>query len=1238
MKEFIYVSRWGWSSSGMRLFGDQKSRVRISSIPQVGCVGVMEITCSPSSSSVIYGGEVASCRAVGCLTLTTSLRHGGFHYKLFGDSRLVLRENSPKTLKRKKSFYCASADVPRNPSGGNFRSWHFSFKSSSIYNNISDFRILNHVGLSYCQGNDSLSYINGNSRGVENIESSNNEASLEPKASGERSGEAKGECGTPSLDELRELLQKALEDLEIARHNSTVYEEKAQRISEAAIALKDVAKNAWVDVNDALQDIQEVINKEVIAKEGVQNAALALSFAEARLQVLFESMKIDNENNRLPKASKEIDSGYEGGAEESNEEEAVLAAQQDIQEYKDHLANCEAELRMFQDRKDELQKEVDRLNQVAEQAQINASRVEEEVANIMLLAEEAVAYELLAAQRVDDAEISLQRAEKNLALSNIDIADYTAEGTISGEVPRVSSADGTVERDLNVPLEVAEVLEPLPDHQLEEQSFLDDGDKENGKLSVSETEAEKLKTIQSKVQERQKESTREGSALTSPKVLLNKSSRFFPASFFSFDADEEEFAPASVFRDLVESARRQLPKLLFGSLLVGAGIAYYVNRGEKVAQFFQHPDIITTRVGEVSTTRRPLVRNIRNLPKKIKKLMEMLPHQEMNEEESSLLDMLWLLLASVVFVPIFQRIPGGSPVLGYLAAGILIGPYGLSIIRNVHATKAIAEFGVVFLMFNIGLELSVERLSSMKKYVFGLGSAQVLVTAVVVGLLARYASGQPGPAAIVIGSGLALSSTAVVLQVLQERGESTSRHGRATFSVLLFQDLAVVVLLILIPLVSPSSSKGGVVGFQAIAEALGLAAVKAVVAISVIIAGGRLLLRPIYKQIAENRNAEIFSANTLFVILGTSLLTARAGLSMALGAFLAGLLLAETEFSLQVESDIAPYRGLLLGLFFMTVGMSIDPKLLFSNFPVITGTLGLLIAGKTILVALIGRLFGISIVSAIRVGLLLAPGGEFAFVAFGEAVNQGIMSSQLSSLLFLVVGISMALTPWLAAGGQLIASRFELHDVRSLLPVESETDDLQGHIILCGFGRVGQIIAQLLSERLIPFVALDVRSDRVAYGRALDLPVYFGDAGSREVLHKIGAERACAAAITLDSPGANYRTVWALSKYFPNVKTIVRAHDVDHGINLEKAGATAVVPETLEPSLQLAAAVLAQAKLPTSEIAATINEFRSRHLSELTELCETSGSCLGYGFSRMVSKPKSHSSDSSDHSQIPQGI
>ncbi|KAF2544920.1 hypothetical protein F2Q70_00019081 [Brassica cretica] len=1098
-------------------------------------------------------------------------------------------------------------------------------------------------------------------------------------------GEENDESESDSLEELRDLLHKAIKDLEVARLNSTMFEEKAQRISETAIALKDEATSAWHEVNKTLDVMRVTVDEESVAKEAVQTATMALSLAEARLRVVLESLEEAAGSNGVPESSQETEKS--DCAEEK--EEALLAAEDDIRECQVNLADCEAQLTSLQNKKDELQKQVDKLNDLAETIQINALKAEEDVANIMILAEQAVAFELEATQRVNDAEIALQRAEKSLSIPQTpeetqgQLSDD--ETTLQEEVVLSSNTEDAshqVERESLIHEDIPAVLntaDHVPDKVGQEaQKPTQPSDNDNGKPSVDssskvvESDSEKSKiAVQTKKQETQKDLPKEGSSLIAPKASFNKSSRFFSASFFSSSSD----GTTTVFASLVNSAKQQWPKLVLGFALLGAGLTLYSNGVGGNNQLLQQSDVVSTSTEDVSSTKETLIRQVQKLPKRIKKVLEMIPHQEVNEEEASLLDFLFLLLASVIFVPLFQKIPGGSPVLGYLAAGILIGPYGISIIRNVHATKAIAEFGVVFLLFNIGLELSVERLSSMKKYVFGLGSAQVLVTAAVVGLIAHYFAGQAGPAAIVIGNGLALSSTAVVLQVLQERGESTSRHGRATFSVLLFQieilmernknnvlgfqvlqergestsrhgratfsvllfqDLAVVVLLILIPLISPNSSKGGI-GFQAIAEALGLAAVKAAVAITAIIAGGRLLLRPIYKQIAENRNAEIFSANTLLVILGTSLLTARAGLSMALGAFLAGLLLAETEFSLQVESDIAPYRGLLLGLFFMTVGMSIDPKLLLSNFPVVIGTLGLLIVGKTLLVVIMGKLFGISIISAIRAGLLLAPGGEFAFVAFGEAVNQGIMSPQLSSLLFLVVGISMAITPWLAAGGQLIASRFELHDVRSLLPVESETDDLQDHIIICGFGRVGQIIAQLLSERLIPFVALDVSSDRVTVGRSMDLPVYFGDAGSREVLHKIGAERACAAVIALDAPGANYRCVWALSKYYPNVKTFVRAHDVVHGLNLEKAGATAVVPETLEPSLQLAAAVLAQAKLPTSEIANTINEFRTRHLSELTELCETSGSSLGYGFSRTTRKTKPQASDASDDNQIMEG-
>ncbi|KAL9385477.1 hypothetical protein Peur_022487 [Populus x canadensis] len=1211
----------------------------------------MEFACNFQQTNAFYRTQGTDYR------VSTGL-HSRFRYRSYGyndvDLKIVSRERPSKKLKKSVLAYGGGRGIHSHLRVG-------GYSSDPLFCNFIDgFKGLRSVKLG-CQGNDSLAYIDGNGRNVENGEG-NDESLRAGSNSGFGEGDGRGEKEVETgvvvealnLDELKELLHKATRDLEVAQLNSTMFEEKAQSISETAIALQDEAESAWNDVNSTLDMIQDIVNEEGVAKEAAQKATMALSLAEARLKVAVESIKAMKERVDSLESSGESDAENDG----KEDYETILAAQNDIRDCQANLANCEAELRRLRSKKEALQNEVSVLNEKAEKAQMNALKAEEDVANIMLLAEQAVAFELEATQRVNDAEIALKKAEKSLASSRVDIQE-TARGYVSGDEAVIeeqkmgggSASDVEKERDMTVNGDVL-VGEPSIDRlsdktsQSSEELYLSDdsSDHENGKLSLdsnkdTEAEAEKSKSgDQTKKQEIQKDLTWESSSspLSAPKALLMKSSRFFSASFFSFSGDETEVTAASVFQGLMESARKQLPQLVLGLLLFGTGFAFYSNRVERSPQMLQQSDIVTTSIEEVSSNAKPLIRHIQKLPKRVKKLIAMLPHQEMNEEEASLFDVLWLLLASVIFVPIFQKIPGGSPVLGYLAAGILIGPYGLSIIRHVHGTKAIAEFGVVFLLFNIGLELSVERLSSMKKYVFGLGSAQVLVTAVVVGLVAHFVSGLPGPASIVIGNGLALSSTAVVLQVLQERGESTSRHGRATFSVLLFQDLAVVVLLILIPLISPNSSKGGV-GFQAIAEALGMAAVKAAVAITAIIAGGRLLLRPIYKQIAENQNAEIFSANTLLVILGTSLLTARAGLSMALGAFLAGLLLAETEFSLQVESDIAPYRGLLLGLFFMTVGMSIDPKLLVSNFPVIMGSLGLLIGGKTVLVALVGRVFGVSIISAIRVGLLLAPGGEFAFVAFGEAVNQGIMSPQLSSLLFLVVGISMAMTPWLAAGGQLIASRFEQHDVRSLLPVESETDDLQDHIIICGFGRVGQIIAQLLSERLIPFVALDVRSDRVAAGRALDLPVYFGDAGSREVLHKIGAERACAAAITLDTPGANYRTVWALSKYFPNVKTFVRAHDVDHGLNLEKAGASAVVPETLEPSLQLAAAVLAQAKLPMSEIAATINEFRTRHLSELTELCESSGSSLGYGFSRVMTKPKTQSLDSSDENQFSEG-
>lgn len=1095
------------------------------------------------------------------------------------------------------------------------------------------------------------------------------------------------------LEPLRALLRSAERALEKARGKSASLEADAQKIAERAFVLKDEATEAQERLSMALAKVEEAKTDELKAEESLLKAEEAFSLAEeavvkaegelrsgggkvlgevlgevvgngsgeglgeAEANLTGEAREGRGENGE--EKEEEVEAQEAGQGEERGKsaslkalEFALESAQTELDGREKSLLAARTELQKISTLRKEYQQTATDLSEVAERKGNEASVADEAVAAAMASAEEAVAKEVEAIQKLNDATIALQEAEKKIAdrLSpeqeqEIVSANFFAEkaGKLALEAAETAAGLGESkeereeeEEDVGVGvvggvkqdgLENAVIYleETKAELTLEPLSATQAADVENTVTSSLGSTASQIRETVI-VKEGEKESVEKPVAdvdatkeTGSSKSTTKKSSRFFAASYFS-SADDAEFSPLAGLQALVEKIKKHLPKIILALALAFASGAILKNKLDKRIPPVSAPSS-ALEVEVMASDEKALSTEVRRIPVQMEQTAEHVAHAEENDEETQLHDVLWLLLASVVFVPIFQKLPGGSPVLGYLAAGALIGPYALSIIKNVHGTKALAEFGVVFLMFNIGLELSLERLRSMKKYVFGLGTSQTLVTALVVGIFVSFVTGATGPAAIVIGNGLALSSTAVVLQVLQERGESTSRHGRATFSVLLFQDLAVVVLLILIPLISPESSKGGR-GFSAIAEALALAAVKAVLAITGIIAGGRLLLRPIYKRMAENHNAEIFAANTLLVVLGTSVLTARAGLSMALGAFLAGLLLSETEYALQVESDIAPYRGLLLGLFFMTVGMSIDPQLLVAKFPVIIGSIALLITGKTALVAGIGRYFGLSLIAGVRAGLLLAPGGEFAFVAFGEAVQKGILTPQMSSLLFLIVGISMAVTPWLAAGGQLLASRFEQQDVRSLQPAEAETDDLQDHIIICGFGRVGQVIAQLLSERLIPFVALDVSSERVQAGRALDLPVYFGDAGSREILHKVGAERAAAAVITLDTPGANYRTVWNLTKNFPNVKTFVRAHDIDHGINLEKAGATAVVPETLEPSLQLAAAVLSQVKLPAAEIAAAIDDFRIRHLSELTELSTLSGSSLGYGFSKLLTQKK----------------
>ena len=467
------------------------------------------------------------------------------------------------------------------------------------------------------------------------------------------------------------------------------------------------------------------------------------------------------------------------------------------------------------------------------------------------------------------------------------------------------------------------------------------------------------------------------------------------------------------------------------------------------------------------------------------------------DEPQFLRDAIILLLAAVVAVPLVQRLKV-SPVLGYLIAGVIIGPSVLALIDDPEGVRTLAEFGVVFLLFAVGLELSLERLRVMRRYVFGLGLAQVAVTAAVIGVIAWIAGLRPD-AAIVVGAGLAFSSTAIVVQMLAERSAITARFGRIAIAVLLFQDLAVVPMLALIPLL------GG--GEATLGGALALAAVKAAAALAVILLLGPLLLRPVFRAVAFVRNPEMFAAVTLLVVLGTAWVTGLVGLSLPLGAFLAGLMLAESEFRHQVEAEIQPFRGLLLGLFFMTVGMLVDLSLLAEFAWLALGLLLALLLGKAVILALLCRLFGFGSGLILNVGMLLAQGGEFAFVLFTLAMAAGILAPQVGQLLLLVVALSMALTPGLAALGRLVERR-AAGGQADIGAIETETGDLRNHVVIAGFGRVGRTVARLLGEAQIQYVALDLSVTTVAQARAGGLPVFYGDGARAEVLKACGTPRA----------------------------------------------------------------------------------------------------------------------------------
>jgi CPA2 family monovalent cation:H+ antiporter-2 len=530
-----------------------------------------------------------------------------------------------------------------------------------------------------------------------------------------------------------------------------------------------------------------------------------------------------------------------------------------------------------------------------------------------------------------------------------------------------------------------------------------------------------------------------------------------------------------------------------------------------------------------------------------------------------------------------------SPVLGFLIGGMLIGPSGFAVAPDVETVRAVAELGVVFLLFVIGLDLSLERFRALGRWVFGLGTAQVASCAAAIGAIA-WAWGNPPAVAVLLGVGLALSSTAVVVQLLVERGEVASPHGLVAFSVLLLQDLAVVPLLVLVPMLGSG-------GTDDLPLTLGLAVLKAVGAVGAIVLVGRYALGPLFARAAATRSSDVLTAAALFVVLGTAWVTHALGLSAALGAFLAGMALAGSEFRHHVESDIQPFKGLLLGLFFLSVGMSIDVGLILGAIGWLVPSVVGMMAIKGVLIAGLARVLGATPGVAVRAGVILAEGGEFAFVVLGAALAAGVVDAETTQFMFAVVGLSIVTTPFLPALAERLAARFaaDAPDAGGAPAAggRGHGDGLSGHVVVAGYGRVGRTVAALLSEQQVPWIAVDLDPARVRAEARAGGRVVYGDASRPEILRRIGLAGAAAVVLTLDDPAAAERTLEAVRRDNPRVAVFARARDRDAAARLRALGAASVVPETFESSVVLAGEALNVLGVPGAAVEDIVARLRA---------------------------------------------
>ena len=563
-----------------------------------------------------------------------------------------------------------------------------------------------------------------------------------------------------------------------------------------------------------------------------------------------------------------------------------------------------------------------------------------------------------------------------------------------------------------------------------------------------------------------------------------------------------------------------------------------------------------------------------------------------------LIDAATYLGAAVIAVPLFKRLRLGS-VVGYLAAGAIIGPHGIGLIEEAQSAFSFAEFGVVLLLFVIGLELQPMRLWRLRTEIFGLGLLQVLLSTVVIAGAITAFGFMNLNSAIAVGSALALSSTAFAIQILRERGDLTKPYGDRAFSILLFQDLAIVPLLAMVSFLSPWG--GGGSGFDLVQILIALGAIAALIVV------GHFLLPPLFHLLASTRSDETFTAAALLVVVGSALAMQYAGLSMALGAFLAGVLLAESEFRHQLESDIEPFRGLLLGLLFIAVGMSVSLELIAENWAlVLFGAIGLVLLKGSILIGL-SRLFGSPWREACRIGAVLGQGGEFGFVLFTVSMGVGLITLKDSYLLTGIVTATMALTPVAMALADRFAATGASDDMKG---IDHLKDTQTASVIVVGFGRFGQVLARILTLRGYEVTLIDNSPQRIRLAQSFGNKVFFGDVRRGDMLRLAGAEDARAVFLCADEREAVVQATRTLRERFPHLLLFARAHDRVAKVELRKAGADVVIREMFESSVAMAREALD--RFGDGDVAEEIiDEFRRRD-AELLRLQTEFGAEKGY--------------------------